>query len=83
MILPDLCLSKKHKNDDDDKKPKEERTNPKNRRPDIKRIFPNSFASEPPKLKQKHRQKPTKKHKTNTDTQKQKFAPANFLKKRP
>ena len=34
-------------------------------------------------MKQKHRQKPTKKHKTNTTTQKQKFAPENFFKKRP
>ena len=34
-------------------------------------------------MKQKHRQKPTQKHKTNTNTQKQKFAPKNFSKKRP
>ena len=78
------CLSskKKTRKNDVDEKP-EERTTPKNTRPDIKRIFPNTFGSEPPEIKQKHRQKPTKKHKTNNETQKQKFAPENFSKKRP
>ena len=34
-------------------------------------------------MKQKYRQQPTKKHKINTTTQKQKFAPEIFFKKRP
>ena len=84
LLLPDLYLLKKTaKNDVGEKKPKDKRTAPKNTRPDIKRIFPDTFGSEPPKKKQKHRPKPTKKHKTNTNTQKQKFAPEKFFKKRP
>ena len=35
------------------------------------------------KIKPKRKQKPTKKHKNNTTSQKQKFAPENFFKKRP
>ena len=81
LLLPDLSLLKKTTTA---KKPKEERTNPKNSRPDIKRIFPNSFGSEPPKKKQKHRQK------THQKTQDQQRHPKTkvrsrkfFFKKRP
>ena len=57
------------------KKPKEER---KTADLTSREFFQNTSGSEPPKMKQKHRQKPTKKHKPNTNTQKQKFAPENF-----
>ena len=65
------------------KKPKEDRTNPEKTRPDINRIFPTSFGSEPPQNEAKTLAKTHQKHKTNTTTQKQKFAPENFSKSDP
>ena len=66
------------------RKTKEERKKTRNTRPDIKRIFLRQFqGAETRIIKQKHRQNNTKQHTTNTDTQKQKFAPEVFFKKRP
>ena len=72
LLLPDLCLLKrknKNRNDVGENQRKRERPRKKTR-PDIKRIFPNSFGSEPTK------------NKTKTEA-KQKFAPENVSKKRP
>ena len=77
-----LSLQKKNETDVGEK-PKEERTTPEKARPDIKRIFQTVSGANREKIKQKHRQKPTKKNKNNTTTQKQKFAPENFFKKQP
>ena len=74
-----ICISQKTKNDVDEKA-KGERTH-KNTRPDIKRIFQTLSGANRQKIKQKHRQEPTKKHKTNTTTQKQKLAPQKFFQK--
>ena len=52
---------------------------PKNTRPDIKRIFQTLSGANRQIIKQKPKQNNTEKHKTNTDTQKQKFAPENFF----
>ena len=85
LLLPDLyLLKKKPRKTTSTKKPKEERTNPKKHQTwHQENFFQTLSGANRHKLKQKHRQKTTKKHKTNTTTQKQKFAPENFFKKRP
>ena len=51
LLLPDLYLLKKRrKTTSTKKKPKEERTSPKNTRPDIKRIFSRHFRERPAKI---------------------------------
>ena len=87
LLLPELCLSKENnlkKTKTTSAKNLRKRERPQ-KEPDLtsKRIFPNTFGSEPRKMKQKHKQKTTKKHKTNTTTQKQKFAPEKFSKNDP
>ena len=79
-----FCLSKTNKKQKRRRRKTEGRENePRKTRPDINRIFPTVSGAKRQKIKQKHRPKPTEKHKANATTQKQKFAPENFFKKRP
>ena len=78
------CLSrKKPRKTTSTEKPKEERTKPKT--PDLtsREFFPTLSGANRQEIKQKHRQKTTKKHQTNSGTQKQKFAPEIFSKSDP
>ena len=66
LLLPDLCLSnEKNTQKQKRRRRKNQRTRDRPQKtPDLTSIgfFPDSFGSETPKMKQKHRQKTTKKH---------------------
>ena len=77
-----ICISqKKRPKTTSTKKPKEERTNPKNTRPDIKRIFPNTFGSEPAKKQSKNIGKNPPKNTRPTTTPKNKSSHPKIFQK--
>ena len=86
-----IFLSEKRKRKKKKQKKRRRRRNNQRRKegnpktPDLtsREFFKTVSGAKNQKIKQKHRQNSTKKHKTNTDTQKQKFAPENFSRKRP
>ena len=80
LLLPKLSLFKKNKRGDDvvGEKTKERKKKTETQDLTSREFFRDTFGSEKPNNKAKHRQNSTKKHTTNTDAQKQKFAPENF-----
>ena len=81
------CLSKKKRKGKKRRRRrnKQRKTDDNPKTPDLtsREFFKTGSGTRIPKEKQKHRQNSTKTHRTNTDTQKQKFAPENFFKQRP
>ena len=80
LLLSDLCFSKQNKQKQKRRrrKTKGKENEPKNSRPDVKRIFQTLSGANRQNIRPEPKQNATKKHKTNTNTQKQKFAPEKF-----
>ena len=87
LLLPELSLSKKRKDKKDDDVGEttkgRKKTTQKHQTWHQENFFKAVSGAKKQIIKQKHRKNSTKTRKTHTDTQKRKFAPENFFKKRP